>query len=145
MPSGRVISVDVLTIGARSTLRVIGTRPLIVASWSTIEVNGVVDASSSAITIGAGGNPVECAGHAATAGAKDPTGASGGGGGSFGGSGESAGGRGGGGATLAGGNGQANNTHGGGGGGGGTGLIVLATTTVNIPVGVVVSPTSVTP
>ena len=41
-----VLSIDALAIDAGATLRVIGTKPLVIAAWSTIAIDGVVDASS---------------------------------------------------------------------------------------------------
>lgn len=102
IPSGRLISVDALSIAAGTTLRVIGDRPLIVASWSTITVDGAIDASSDATGRGAGANPADCSVHAAIAGENDDAGGAGGGGGGF----QGAGGTGGeGGAGATGGNG----------------------------------------
>ncbi len=80
--AGRVISVERLAISAGARLRVTGMHPLIVASWSTIEVTGELDASSGG-SPGAGANPGACGAHAATAAQDDNDGASGGGGGGF--------------------------------------------------------------
>ena len=88
--AGRVISVESLAIGPSATLRVTGSQPLIVASWSTIDVRGTIDAGSST-SAGAGTNPTECAAHAALTAEDANDGASGGGGGGF----QGAGGRGG--------------------------------------------------
>jgi hypothetical protein len=41
-----VLSVDALTIDAGATIHVAGMRPLLVVSWSTIAVDGAIDASS---------------------------------------------------------------------------------------------------
>jgi len=82
-PSGRLISVHSLTVAAGTTLRVVGTRPLLVASWSTISVSGSIDASSNVNGAGAGANPPECSTHAAGAGTGDTGGGGGGGGGGF--------------------------------------------------------------
>lgn len=83
--TGRVLSVSSLTVGPGVTLRAIGTHPLIVASWGTIEVSGTIDATSQGTppTIGAGANPTTCATHAATQGQNAGGGAGGGGGGGF--------------------------------------------------------------
>jgi hypothetical protein len=86
----RVISVERLAIGAGATLRVIGSQPLVVAAWSTIDVSGTIDASSAA-SPGAGANPSACDGHPAVIGGSSDVGGSGGGGGGF----QGAGGRGG--------------------------------------------------
>ena len=101
--SGLVVSVGRLHVASGATLRVVGANALIVASWSSIEIEGTVDASSggTAATKGAGANPASCAGHAAMAGGNNSGGAGGGGGGGD----QGAGGRGGNGDGGAGGNG----------------------------------------
>ncbi|HWO19057.1 MAG TPA: hypothetical protein VNO30_09775 [Kofleriaceae bacterium] len=86
----RVISVERLAIGAGATLRVVGSQPLVVASWGAIDVSGTLDASSAG-SPGAGANPSACDGHAAAIGGSSDVGGSGGGGGGF----QGAGGRGG--------------------------------------------------
>ncbi|MEO8706215.1 MAG: hypothetical protein ABI867_39660 [Kofleriaceae bacterium] len=93
--SGKLISVKKLTIPPGATLRVIGAKPMIVASWSTIDVGGVIDASSTATEAGGGSNlATSCdAARAAKPGGNNGSGAGAGGGGGFG----DAGGRGGGG------------------------------------------------
>ncbi|MEO7096033.1 MAG: hypothetical protein ABI175_22420, partial [Polyangiales bacterium] len=85
LAAGRVLSVSSLTVGPQSTLRAIGTRPLIVAAWGSIDVNGTIDVSSQGTptTLGAGANPTTCAAHAATQGQNNSGGAGGGGGGGF--------------------------------------------------------------
>ena len=82
--AGRVLSIDSLDLGAASTLRVIGTRPLVVAAWTTISVAGTIDAASTATSNGAGANPTACVTHAASPGTSETNGAGGGGGGGFG-------------------------------------------------------------
>lgn len=82
--AGRVMSVDGFSVSAASTLRVIGIRPLIVASWTTVAVAGTINAGSNATGNGAGANPAACATHAPTAGGSDGNGAGGGGGAGFG-------------------------------------------------------------
>lgn len=87
-----LISVDSFTIPAGSTLRVIGARPLVIASWSTIDIQGVLDVGSSraANRVGAGSNPALCAANAAMLGDDESGtegGSGGGGGGAFGGNG----------------------------------------------------------
>ncbi|MBA3461452.1 MAG: hypothetical protein H0T46_15925, partial [Deltaproteobacteria bacterium] len=64
--NGRVLSVSSFKLAAGTTLRAIGTTPLIVASWNTIEVAGTIDASSTGVAggVGAGGNPAGCAARA---------------------------------------------------------------------------------
>lgn len=42
----RVVSVDSFTLPTGVTLRVVGTLPLVLASWSGLQINGVLDASS---------------------------------------------------------------------------------------------------
>jgi hypothetical protein len=81
--SGMLISVDKLTIASGTTLRVIGIVPLVVASWTDIEIDGAIDAGSTAEAAGAGSNPTECAAHAPTAGTAAGGGGGGGGGGGF--------------------------------------------------------------
>ena len=82
--SGMLISVDNLTIATGSTLRVIGAAPLIVASWTDIEVIGNIDAGSTLLEAGGGANPAtECAAHAPTPGMAGGAGGGGGGGASF--------------------------------------------------------------
>jgi hypothetical protein len=96
----RILSIDSYTDTTNVFLRVIGSRPLIIASWSTIRVDGfiIVRSNSSAgdgLT-GAGANPAVCQASAASAGESGTDGGGGGGGGSF----QLAGGMGGGGATM---------------------------------------------
>src|SRR5262249_26456421 len=49
---------DALTIEAGATLSVVGSRPLLVVSWSTIRIDGAIDASShiGTLPLGAGAN-----------------------------------------------------------------------------------------
>lgn len=87
-----LISVESLTIPAGTTLRAIGARPLVIASWSTISIDGVLDVGSSTADgrIGAGANPTICGVGRAQAGDDETTtggGSGGGGGGAFGGNG----------------------------------------------------------
>lgn len=81
--AGRVISVDAFEVGPGVTLRVTGPQPLIVASWSTVQIAGTIDASSTALVAGGGSNPAACATHAALPGTNNAGGAGGGGGGSL--------------------------------------------------------------
>ncbi|MBA2541486.1 MAG: hypothetical protein H0V17_17725, partial [Deltaproteobacteria bacterium] len=81
--AGHVISVQKITIAAGATLRVTGSKPLILASWSTIQVDGTIDVSSTATELGAGANPTGCTAHAPIAGEANDNGAGGGGGGSM--------------------------------------------------------------
>ena len=54
IPTGRVISIDKLTIRAGASLRVVGTLPLIIASWSIATIDGRLDASSITAELGNG-------------------------------------------------------------------------------------------
>src|SRR5262249_17061245 len=81
LTSARLISIDHLTIASGTTLRVVGAAPLLVASWSTVMVNGTIDVSSNVTGDGAGANASTCSAHAATPGRDDTGGAGGGGGG----------------------------------------------------------------
>jgi hypothetical protein len=83
--AGRVISVDAFEVGPGVTLRVTGPHPLIVASWSTIQIAGTIDVASTTLAAGGGSNPAACATHAALPGTTNAGGAGGGGGGSLGG------------------------------------------------------------
>src|SRR5262245_14187459 len=75
-----LISVDSLTIAHGTTLRVVGAKPLLVASWSKITIDGAIDVGSNMTGPGAGANPATCTAHVAVHG-NDSTGGSGGGGG----------------------------------------------------------------
>jgi hypothetical protein len=82
-PVVRLVSVDSFTLGPNSTLRAIGTKPLLIASWSTITVDGTIDVSTNLqYGPGAGSNTGIC--NAATAGTDAAEGGGGGGGGGFG-------------------------------------------------------------
>jgi hypothetical protein len=86
-PDGAVttalISVTSFTLDPNAQLWVIGGKPLIVASWSTIDVGGTIDAGSHVGgRVGAGKGPPACAAHGPGVGeAGNATGGSGGGGG----------------------------------------------------------------
>lgn len=70
------------TIDGSVALHVVGSKPLIVASWGSIEVSGTIDAGSHAGgRTGAGANPTSCGTHAAMAGGDGASGNGGGGGG----------------------------------------------------------------
>jgi hypothetical protein len=100
--TGKGISVEGLAIGSAAALRVIGGKPLIVASWTTIDITGLVDVGSIATEKGAGaGTNTACA--AALAGGNNGNGGGGSGGGGYAG----AGGKGGNGGGAGGGNGGA--------------------------------------
>jgi hypothetical protein len=53
-----VLSIEALTISAGTTITVTGPKPLLVLAWSTLEIDGALDASSrrQAMQIGAGAN-----------------------------------------------------------------------------------------
>jgi hypothetical protein len=91
------ISVEGLLVGNVARLRVIGSKPLLVASWSEITVDGLIDVSSDLSRSGAGASTGDC--DPSGAGGQGNNGGGGGGGGGFGGDG------GGGGAGEGGGNG----------------------------------------
>jgi len=95
-PDARVLSIADLTVGEQAALRVVGSAPLIVASWSTIDVLGSIDASSrSDESRGAGSNPEACQSHAPSDGGDSIFSGGGGGGGAGFGSGGGLGGNGG--------------------------------------------------
>ncbi len=84
-PEVAVLSIEALTIGAEATISVIGPKPLLVLSWSTITIDGTLDASSrrQRAQLGAAAN-VGCtamAGAPGTSGVSVVSGGSGGGGG----------------------------------------------------------------
>jgi len=81
----RLLSVESFTISSGSILRVVGSMPLIVASWSGIEIAGEINVSSrrGGFGRGAGSSSGDC--DAATSGAGGNGGTGGGGGGGFGG------------------------------------------------------------
>jgi len=82
----RLISVSGFTVPGGSTFRVVGSMPLIVASWTHITIDGDIDVGSAVGGVtGAGANPSSC--RAATSGAPGDSGSGGGGGGGFGGGG----------------------------------------------------------
>ena len=85
---GRVLSVESFSLVAGATLRVRGNTPLIIASWGTIDVSGVIDASSKLDSPGAGAQPFAtpssfCATHQSPTAAQDGAGGGGGGGGAM--------------------------------------------------------------
>jgi hypothetical protein len=84
--SARAVVAGRFVLGVTSTLRAIGARPLLIVSWSAIQVSGTIDVSSSPVTgRGAGANALECTG--AGIGTTNLSGGGGGGGGGFGASG----------------------------------------------------------
>lgn len=78
----RVVSVERFTLLPGATLDMSGKRPLLLATWSTAEVDGIIDVTSHGGLPGAGANPELC--PAITAGANNTEGGGGGGGGGFG-------------------------------------------------------------
>lgn len=85
--TARVVSVAALEVTPGASLRVTGPYALIVAAWSTITVDGTIDAGSHPTGAGPGANPDGCTGRAAVPGGNSGTGAGGGGGGGYGGTG----------------------------------------------------------
>src|SRR5262245_39093715 len=79
-----VVSVGSLTVEANTTLRAIGMRPVIVAAFHAIQIDGTLDvASHRTVGLGAGANPAACTSNAPTPGQDGTGGAGGGGGGAF--------------------------------------------------------------
>jgi hypothetical protein len=80
-PMVSILDTGSFHIAGAATLRVIGTNPLIIASWSTLVIDGTIDVSSNAGGLGGGANTGACT--AAQPGADDAlnSGGSGGGGG----------------------------------------------------------------
>lgn len=87
VPEVRLIAINRLEIQSGATLRVIGSRPLLIAAWEQISVSGTIDVSSSLGAPGAGSNPMDCNASAPGAGTQGEAGGGGGGGGGFGGDG----------------------------------------------------------
>lgn len=81
-PEVRVLSADSIVVQAGAELRATGKRPLILVSWSTLEVDGILDVTGRPVIAGAGSDPTDC--PAATPGEDNADGAGGGGGGGFG-------------------------------------------------------------
>jgi hypothetical protein len=85
-PQAVIIALRSLTIAAGNTLRLIGSRPVILAVDGAVAINGSIDASGSDVTPGAGGN-WSCSSSQGGNGSGSTArfgGASGGGGGGFG-------------------------------------------------------------
>ncbi len=80
-PMVSILDTGEFHLAGAATLRVIGPNPLIIASWSTIMVDGTIDVSSNAGGLGGGASSGAC--NAAQPGTDDAlnTGGSGGGGG----------------------------------------------------------------
>jgi hypothetical protein len=88
VPDGRVISVESFSLAANATLRVRGNTPLIIASWGTLEVSGLIDVSSNNAGGGAGALPYTspstyCTTHQSATRAENGGGGGGGGGGAM--------------------------------------------------------------
>jgi len=81
-PEVRVLSADTIIVESGAALFASGKRPLILVSWSTIEVDGTIDVTSRNPFAGAGSDPTSCL--AASRGEDNSEGAGGGGGGGFG-------------------------------------------------------------
>ena len=82
--SARIISVASFTLDPLVRLRVIGSLPLIIASWGTIQIQGRLDASSTAADLrGAGANFAGCMAAKPGAAGVATKGTGGGGGGGF--------------------------------------------------------------
>ena len=82
-----LISVESFELQSGATLQVEGSKPLIIASWTTILIEGVLDAGSKSNgASGAGNQPPACSSNAPTVGSGSDAGGGGGGGG-FGGAG----------------------------------------------------------
>lgn len=80
----RAVSVERLSLSTAATLYVRGKRPLIMVSWSDVDLRGVIDVTSRSGMPAAGSNPEACRPMAAGTGADNLEGAGGGGGGGFG-------------------------------------------------------------
>jgi hypothetical protein len=83
-PELRALVADAVDIPDGAILRVIGKRPLIVIAWSTIDVAGTINLTSSTEIAAAGADHDGCATAAATPGGDNVDGAGGGGGGGYG-------------------------------------------------------------
>lgn len=61
LPGIRLASLESLSIGPDTTLRVIGEHPLLLVSWEAMDIAGTIDASSTGAEAGGGANPEDCA------------------------------------------------------------------------------------
>jgi hypothetical protein len=90
-PQLRLVSVTQLTVASGATFRLVGANPVIFASWSTIVVDGTINASSvrnaNSVEKGPGADPPACSSTAPTSGGVVSGDGAGGGGGGFGGDG----------------------------------------------------------
>ena len=59
-PGALVANVDRFELAQGTTLRIAGSRPLIIAAWQTIEIAGTVDVGSHADSLGAGASDQDC-------------------------------------------------------------------------------------
>ncbi len=84
-PQVRAISVNDFTLGANTSLQVSGTRPLLIASFGEIDIQGVIDVGAEVGDSGvpAGQNPFACEGVGSSGNGGNGEGAGGGGGGGF--------------------------------------------------------------
>jgi hypothetical protein len=83
-PDAALLSVDNLQIDGGVEVDVVGPKPLMIAAWSMMAIDGTIDAGSHTATprFGAGANPAACVdGHATVGQDAVATGGSGGGGG----------------------------------------------------------------
>jgi hypothetical protein len=78
-----VVSVDNFIVDAGASLRVSGSRPLIIAANASIIIDGFIDLSAHHGSHGPGSNPAVCGNSAGTKGVDGTGGAGGGGGGAF--------------------------------------------------------------
>lgn len=79
-----LLATEAFDVQNGATLRVVGAKPLIIGSWTTIVVDGEIDAGSQQNSApGAGANPVSCSSNAAAQGAASSSVGGGGGGGGF--------------------------------------------------------------
>lgn len=80
-----IVSFTGLVLQANVSLRAEGTKPLVIASWSSMQIDGSVDVSSNLTNTGAGANPATCGASFGGNGMPLASGDGGGGGGGFGG------------------------------------------------------------
>ncbi len=79
-----VISATNVVVETNANLRVLGSRPLLIAAFAAIDVSGTIDVSSDKDgDPGAGSDPDACSGNGSTAGEDGQGGTGGGGGGGF--------------------------------------------------------------
>ena len=78
-----LLSAHTFVLEAGSSMRVVGTTPLIIAARDSLDIAGDIDGSSTQIELGPGANPTACP-SAGTGVSSNGNGSSGGGGGGFG-------------------------------------------------------------